>query len=321
MKACWWLLKREFWEHRRALLITLGTLLLVCIVFNSWALYGDFNDAYAALAKSHSLPKEYVAYLSTELRTGELWWIRFIVLRSLIELSGYILSLRFFLQTLSAERTGKNVMFWRSMPATDMQTVFAKLFFGTAAIPFFFLLTNGVAMLLTALSSAVFLSLRLNAAISIEYVLNFGVYSFFPLFGSYFLVVIAGVLTGGWLMLCSTLANRFAGLLAIMIPLLGLVMVTQVNMSYPAWASWLEPVTQFLVRLNLGLLPSALDLSLVWSDTGWDWRSFEKSIVYQFPPQQPDHIKLLTSPRLWISVVTGGIFTICAAHLRRFKSE
>lgn len=35
MKACWWLLKREFWEHRRALLITLGTLLLVCIVLIS----------------------------------------------------------------------------------------------------------------------------------------------------------------------------------------------------------------------------------------------------------------------------------------------
>ncbi|MBC3931840.1 hypothetical protein [Undibacterium curvum] len=318
MKACWWLLKREFWEHRRALLITLGTLLLVCIVFNAWALNVDLLTTHI---QSRVLPRlgidktteEFVAY--AVLQT----WLY--AQRLLFEVTGFIFCFRYFLLTLGAERTEKNVMFWRSLPVTDMQTVFVKLVFGTTVIPLFFLLANLCATLVSVLLHAAYFSRQFNLEISTADFLESGMTLYSSSMISFPVFILWGGLTGGWLMLWSALTPRLGGLFAILIPLLGLVVVTQTHLSYPDAEFWLKPVATFLTSLDLSLLPGSLNAKLLWFEGGWDWDNYLRGVMIHHVHQQPDLIKQFINRNLWISVVVGSIFTICAAHLRRFKSE
>ena len=120
------LMKREFWEHRSiwvtpiaiASVVTLGT--LAALMFA-----GEFAqelDVAIFGAQNIAGETERRAVL-TAFFVGSSWLF-------LIALS--ILTIFYSLDSLYAERKDKSILFWRSLPVTDAETVISKL--ATAAI-------------------------------------------------------------------------------------------------------------------------------------------------------------------------------------------
>lgn len=123
------LMKREFWEHRSiwvtpaaiASIVTLGTV-------TALAFAGDFAkelDVAIFGAQNIAGDTERKAVL-TGLFLGSSW---------LFLLGLGVLTIFYALDSLYAERKDKSILFWRSLPVTDAETVISKLITAIVLIP------------------------------------------------------------------------------------------------------------------------------------------------------------------------------------------
>ena len=123
------LIRRELWEHRSiyvtpaaiAVIVTLGVLAMLMLasgfakeldvaIFGAQNLAGDV-ERRAALTGF---------FLGTS-------WVFLVALM--------FLTVFYSLDSLYAERKDKSILFWRSMPATDAETVISKLLTAAIVIP------------------------------------------------------------------------------------------------------------------------------------------------------------------------------------------
>ncbi len=124
------LIKREFWEHKRAILTTP---LVLCAVFAVLILITsaagetiDFENGHQISLSNH-LPQAVEQFESISEQTREKWMSGIlyspVVLFGLVSL---IVSLFFALGALYDERKDKSILFWKSLPISDTQTVISK---------------------------------------------------------------------------------------------------------------------------------------------------------------------------------------------------
>ena len=125
-------------------------------------------------------------------------------------LAGYIL-----LSCLHDERKDHSVLFWKSMPVTDAQTVASKLIFVLGVAPLVVMVTTLLAQLLVIWLSV--LALPDDAAGRIWMASQFWLNPL-RLTGGYLILGVWMLPIAGWLMLVSSLAKRAPGLWALGIP-------------------------------------------------------------------------------------------------------
>jgi len=111
-----WSVRREIWEHRGIYLAPLAIAALVLLGFfihvSQWA--GNLKGI-EALAPAKQLNAVFLP---------------FGIGASVILLTGWIVGVFYCLDALNAERRDRSILFWKSMPVSDLTTVLAK-----AAIP------------------------------------------------------------------------------------------------------------------------------------------------------------------------------------------
>lgn len=318
------LLRREYWEHRSgfllAPLIAGGVFLLLSLMgfgigeMAARRATGNFNigdrevqvngiDFSAITANMDASDLEKLGTgINASLMMAASW--SFIVLAFVV----------FFycLGALYDERKDRSVLFWKSLPLSDAQTVLSKVATATLVAP---LLAVGAA-LLTMFGFLLLISLFVMVHGGNPFTMVFGPASPLAIAAQTVALVPVYALwalpTVGWLLLCSAWAKGKPFLWAIMIPLFAGIFVSWFDLmqlfDLPSAWFWSNIVGRSLLSVVPGAWFTVADgLHHVELVTG----TVLLSASYQ----------TLLTPQLWIGAIAGAAMIFGAIRLRRWRDE
>ncbi len=130
MKTYSWLIRREFWEFRATWLIpaAVGAVLIVA------ALFGRID----------------MTAFDSHLAAMNLGTIYLVALAALFYTVMGIYSSWYLTDCLYNDRRDRSILFWKSLPVSDTQTVLSKLLMGVVVIPLVFMIAADLTSLLMA---------------------------------------------------------------------------------------------------------------------------------------------------------------------------
>ncbi|MEO0422920.1 MAG: hypothetical protein AAF184_11320 [Pseudomonadota bacterium] len=306
------LVRRELLEHR-SIFFAPGILTLIILAASLFA-----------VAKGLSVGSE-VNYALDELRSADPERVR-VMLRSLLSVSLIPFAVPFnllmsavasfyLLDSLYGERKDRSVLFWRSLPVSDTQSVVAKLLTGLVAVG----LVEMVAVIIAFALNGIILSVGLLALGENPITLLWlhAPWISGPLFLLY--VVMAQAIWfapfAAWLLLVSSAARNAPFLWALGIP------------AALMYLEWLLFRTQNLIDWIGGHVRDFGYYALNTDDDEVRFSSDDfEDIFDDFGDIEaplslleiPDPIALLTAPGLWIGLVIAAVFTVGAVRLRRY---
>lgn len=322
-----WLLKREYWENRGGFLwapvIAGGVSLLLSvmgIIAGLWAASraaknGDLhingvnvNGLDLQMLTSQMTPEDMGKWgdgMNFTLLLSAGW--PFIVL-------GFVVFF-YCLGALYDDRRDRSVLFWKSMPLSDTQTVLSKLTSALLVAPLLATLAAiGTMILFMVLISIVVLAHGGNPitliwgpgspfAIAAGFVCRIPVYALWAL------------PTAGWLMLCSSWAKSKPFLWAVMLPVFAGIIVSWFGMMklFGLNAGWFW--ANVVGRLLLGAVPG---IDLAYNADKVDGQKLQ-SMVNGFSPDVL--FASLAMPQLWIGAAVGVVFIVIAIWLRQRRDE
>ncbi len=322
-----WMLKREFWEHRGGflwapvvagaifLLISLMAVVAGESVRRSHDGEGVRMNGVELSQLTETLNAEELRELAGGLDLGTLLagsW-PFIVLAFVV----------FFycLGALYDDRKDRSILFWKSLPLSDGQTVLSKLASALVVAPV-------IATLAAVATSFGFLAILSGYALfhgGNPITLIWGPASPLSiaanLLASLPIYALWALPTVGWLLLVSAWARTKPFLWALLVPLFSGVLVTWFDIM-EIFGSRAEWFWQHVVgRLLLGTVPG---MDLV-------YRGAQDPALRNFNPDGPADIVTLfsaktawgavTEPGLWIGAVAGLAMIALAVHYRRARDE
>ena len=281
MKACHdflWSVRRELWEHRSAYLAPLAIALLALAGFMLHL--GKWAEAMRAIP---ALPQAKQVAVTV---------MPFGLTASVILVTGWIVGVFYALDALYAERRDRSMLFWKSLPVSDLTTVLAKAAVPLAVIPAFAIVITMVTQLLLFTGAATMLAARgieqpwgsipwVQTWIAMVYGVAVHSLWFAPVFG--------------WLLLVSAWAKRSPFLWAFL-PFFALWAVERITFGT-------SHVGAFIRDRVSGAMAIAFR-----SDA-------TKDPVTQLA--QLDPLRFLSSPSLWIGLAFAAIFIAAAVHVRR----
>ncbi len=285
MKKCgnlYWSVRREVWEHRSvyiAPLIVAG-LVLVGFAFHvsglAKALRGMSGLDPVKQANAAAMPYSLAA--------------------SVILFTSFVVAVFYCLDALNGERRDRSILFWKSMPVSDLTTVWAKAIVPLAVVPL-------IAFAL-ALATQVVMMLMGSAAISATGGDAATPWKAFPL-PQQTVVMAYGVAVHvlwyapiyGWALLVSAWAKRTVFLWAFL-PFVAISVVERIALG----TSWFASVLRYRF---LGAMSEAFAVDAM------------KSPVTQLAQLEP--VKFLGTPGLWLGIAFAAACFAGAVRLRRYR--
>ncbi len=224
------------------------------------------------------------------------------------------------LGSLYDERRDRSVLFWKSLPISDVEVVLSKLAWALVIAPIMALIIGifiGLAMWLIA-----------AAGMAVNGIPGIGAFftesHAFRIVGQFFSVlpvyIMWSVPTIGWLMLCSAWSRRFPFLWAVLIPLLGCAMFSMSGLifsaitgaEFPHGEIWYVVALRGLGSLIPGLwYASAVDAERVMQDMGSVSPQLDLSSSWA----------AFATLDMWLGVIVGAVMVIAAIRLRRWRDE
>ena len=209
----------------------------------------------------------------------------------------FIVGVFYCLDALHGERRDRSILFWKSLPVSDLTTVLSK-----ATIPL---------MVLPVISFAIVICVQVIMLLMTSVVLIFHGMSpattwvAFPVFQNW-LVLLYGLVAialwhlpiYGWLLLVSGWARRATFLWAVL-PLLAIGILEKIAFNTSYFASMVKH------RL-LGFAPGA-----------FDFQAHTRSTIDSLAQLTPG--KYLSTPGLWIGLFVAAAFLAGAVRLRRYR--
>ena len=297
------LIRREYWEHRSiwvtpaaiASVVVLGTIMAL-------AFAGDFAEelSIAILGAQNIAGETERRAVLTGYFVGSSWLF-------LLGLS--ILTIFYTLDSLYAERKDKSILFWRSMPVTDTETVVSKLLTAIVLIP-------------TVAIGAIIATHFVNLVITSFWVSAKGgdagllIWGSVPLIDNWLATAIAvyGMAIWmapflGWFLFVSAYTKR-APLLMAFLPL---VLVPIVEGIFLRTANFADAVWGRSARIPLF---SGIDVDQIFQG---DYPVLDDQMVSLLA--RIDLGKFFSSIDTWIGLVVCGLLTAAAIYVRRYRDE
>lgn len=288
-----WLIRRELIEHRR---LILAPLILGCVVVGlniallaSRLIHQPSTNALGQPPSDlHTVSPDQAAHIGPTLA-----WAMYTTL-TLFALALGASLLSYGLGCLFDERRDRSVLFWKSLPVTDTQTVAAKFIVALGLLPLAWTvgaLVTGWLSIAVYVVPAAFAPVGLGALFAQTHLtaLTVLVIAAFPV---YMLTLIPAV---GWVMLCSATARRHPALIAFIVPAL---------FAVAGVLGWPNPMWDLLLGR---LLPSGFVSSM--TRLGQPGTGFLSALSPVFQP--------LTSLELWLGILFGLICLAAAIGYRR----
>lgn len=209
----------------------------------------------------------------------------------------FIVGVFYCLDALHGERRDRSILFWKSLPVSDLTTVLSKIIIPLAVLPVIALaLVVGVQSIMLLLTSANLLAHGMSPASTFAYV---------PVFQNW-LVLLYGLIAialwhapiYGWLLLVSGWARRATFLWAVL-PIFAISIFEKITFDTAHFA-------QMVGHRLVGFAPNA----------------------FAFNPQAKESIQslaqltpgnYLSSSGLWLGLLAGAGFLFAAVRLRRYR--
>ena len=297
------LIRRELWEHRSIWLtpiviagvVTLGT--LTALMFA-----GDFAhelDLAIFGAQNIAGDMERKAVL-TGFFVGSSW---------LFLLGLGVLTIFYTLDSLYAERKDKSILFWRSLPVTDAETVISKLLTAVVLIPAFAIVAIIGTHIVNLIVTSIWVSIKGGDA-------GLLIWGSVPLLDNWLATALTvfGMAIWmspflGWFLFVSAYTKRSPLLMAF----LPLVLIPMIEGIFFRSANFAEAVWGRGAKIPLF---SGIDIETFF-DEGHARVSEEMvSLLAHL-----DLGKFVTSIDTWIGIIVCGLLTTAAIYVRRFRDE
>jgi ABC-2 type transport system permease protein len=320
------LLKREFWEHKGgflwapliaggiSLLLTLMMIVFGLVAAHRAAAKGELqldgvnvNGLDIAQLTSHMSAQDMVQFaqgIDLTLFLSSAW--PFIVLAFVV----------FFycLGALYDERKDRSVLFWKSLPVSDAQTVLSKVASALVVAP----VLAVAASIATMLGFMVMISIVVLLHGGNPWTLLWGPSNPLQIAASSIAWIPVYALwalpTVGWLLLCSAWSRSKPFLWAIMVPLFAGIFVSWFDLMkfFDMNSQWFW--ANVVGRLLLGTVPA---MDLVYRDGFGEANAHQnmEGILNHLSPA--NQLASLATPGIWIGAVVGAVMILAAIQLRR----
>lgn len=299
------LLRRELWEHR-SIYVTPGVIMLLVVLLSvtgqvTLSTFGQEVDI-AILGASNLGVTERSAAISVVM-TG---------VASFFVLAMVVLVVFYALDALYAERKDRSILFWRSLPCTDSETVLSKLLTALIVIPLVTFVAIAVTHVLVLAASSIWLGVRganawhllWTAAPFLDNWLATVVFLLaLPLWLSPFV---------GWFLFVSAWTGR-SPLLVAFLPILVLPMLEKSLIGTGVLAE------AFFVRTASLPLFRGMDTADFLFMDGDNVALAEGATVSLLPLM--DLSRFFGSASLWLGLVVCGLFTAAAIYVRRYRDD
>jgi len=313
MKA---LIQREFWEHKGAFIKTPIIITIVMLVL----IIGGYFTSLFLVDKSSSgeFTKQGLQELSrlSQDQLSVFWSGQIVGVSVLFTVVLFIVLFFYLLGSLYNDRKDQSILFWKSLPVSDFQTVASKLVTACLVVP----LVYTVVVMLFSLILMVFISIVLLAhgANPIDLV-----WSPVNLFNG-LLFVLTGVYTQmlwalpiyAWLMFCSSFRKKRPFLFAVFVPAgiaLGWYWINMFSFKFTNFSMFAKP----LYYLAHSVLPYASGSMSEPSSDGFSMNFDNDAPVSQM-------ISRMLSSLMSMDVLYGVIFAITfialAIWVRRYRN-
>lgn len=320
MKTMKWLLRREFWEHKGmffwAPVIAAG--LIAALLAAASAKLATNAMAHATInghpitAEVNGIPLELKQAIASGMAGGYL-----AVSAPLFFLMGLAVFL-YCLNSLYDERRDRSILFWKSLPLSDRDTVLSKIGAGIVMLPLIYI---GVATVLSLVVLFVIATVLFVKGINVFPVLfsEGGLYlAPFQLLGLLPVYVLWALPTVGWLMLVSVWARSKAFMWAVGVPLMTIAVLKFVTVTYHLdWnVDWF--VNEIALRGMDGVFPG---MWLTAEHVGVDQLVNPTTHMMDMTSVLRASYGTLSSPSVWGGVVAGVAMLAGSVRLRRWRDE
>jgi len=297
------LLKRELWEHRSiyvtpaaiGIIVTLGV--LTGLMFAS-GFVAELDIAIFGAQNLAGDPERKAALTAFFLGTS---WIFLIAIA--------FLTVFYCLDSLYAERKDKSILFWRSLPVTDAETVISKLITAVIVIP----AVTFVGIIATHLVNLIVASIWVSMKGGDGGVLIWGSVSLLDNWLAAFIVVVAsGIWMSpfiGWFLLVSAYTKRSPLLMAFM-PLILIGLLEGIIFRSTVFAENVLGRGEGLPLFRMG------DIETFFDEDQWRVAEGATSLLRHL-----DVAQFLSSPSMWAGLVVCGLLCTGAIYVRRYRDE
>jgi ABC-2 type transport system permease protein len=296
------LIRREIWEHR-SIYITPAAIALVVSLLTltgqvSVSAFGEAVDL--AIVGASNVDEDHRRVVMMAI---------FGIVTSIFSLGAWIVMVFYSLDALYAERKDKSILFWRSLPITDAETVVSKLITALLVIPLAFLAAVIATHLVILILTTIWIEIQGGDAGH----LLWSSAPFFDAWAAFLIIAIAYPLwlapLVGWFLFVSAYAKRspllIASLPLIIVPMLEKMLVG----SHLFWdAIFVRTFRPPLTNFDLG--------DLFDEDTAFEMAQQNVSMLSAI-----DLVRFITSPSLWAGLIVCGLLTAAAVYVRRYRDE
>ncbi len=277
-RAFYWSVRRELWENRSIYIAPLAVAAVALFAFSLSAIVGIWEQALS-LQPSEAVAQPYD------------------MVAALLMLTCIIVSVFYCLDALHGERRDRSILFWKSLPVSDLTTVLAKVSIPLVVLPLLtFVITVAVQGIMLLLSSLILLGSGQSVA-ALWTKLSFFRMSLMLLYHLLTAHALWPLPIYCWLLLVSGWARRATFLWAAL-PLVAIAAVEQI-----VFHTW-----HFAALIGSRLIGAA--------------PAFASTPDHAFPSGPMTHITagtFLSSPGLWMGLVFAAVFLAAAVRLRRYE--
>src|SRR3989440_1492653 len=275
----YWSVLRELWENKS---IYIAPAIVAAVI-----LLG------ALISAGHLPERRRSAMLLDEARRQAAIQLPYDIVAMIILLTAFIVGFFYCLDALYGERRDRSILFWKSLPVSDLTAVLSKACIPLLIIP---------PIIFAIIVATQFIMLLISSAVLVPSGLAATTWANFNLFQQsiiliYSLIVIAlwHAPIYGWALLVSGIARRATFLWAVLPPLaIGVFEKITFNTSY---------VGSMLKDRLFGV-----------DDTAFAFKMHQGLSIDHLTP-----MRFLSTPGLWIGLVFAAAFLFAAVRLRRYR--
>jgi ABC-2 type transport system permease protein len=281
-RTLYWSVRRELWENRS---IYIAPLAVAGVVLFGYS-----------VSMIHLPSRTQAALLLDPVRQHEAIDMPYTFAAIALMMTAFIVGASYCLGALHGERRDRSILFWKSLPVSDLTTVLAKASIPLAVVPLVtFVIVIATQLIMLLMSSAVLLASDMDAT-TLWTQVKF-LQSFVAQLYAFAVMALWYAPIYGWLMLVSVWARRAVFLWAVLpVPVVGVAEKIAFNTSYTGWLLKERFIGWFEQAFVTHLSHAAID-----------------------PLTQLDPMKFLRSPGLWLGLIFAAGFCAAAARLRRYR--
>ena len=298
------LLKRELWEHRAIFVVPIVVAVIMALTsLTGQVSISDLERVDIGIVGASNLPENARAAALSGIMIG---------LSTPFIFAMWILTIFYALDALYAERKDRSILFWRSIPVTDFETVLSKLMTALFIVPAVTFAVIVATHLLVLLNVSIWVDIRGGSAWhliwqSVPFMDNWAATLILlvalPLWLSPFI---------GWFLFVSAFTKRSPLLVAAM-PIVMLPLLEKIFFDTSVAAE------AFFVRSIKMPLFASLDNFELLMQEGEDFARLAAADLRLMGLM--DFGGFLANPQLWLGIVVCGIFTAAAIYVRRYRDE